>query len=704
MTAALHDLMHKNLFFIFTLLLGISILACCSKNEPAIPDHPNEDYPTTGGVVGSGMASGIYLGVYAFNDNIYKQPIKELNDTSVKTFNTFVNNLTMKNGTLLYYSVEQALNALQTTPLPSDVSTVALVTFTDGLDQGSMMKNSSYDDDRDYLNALKDRIDNDIVLGNNITAYSIGLRGSDVTDVSMFKENLNKLASNSKYAMEVSNISEVNAKFKEIAQDLSTSSFIQSINITIPGVANGTRIRFTLDNAQEARYSKKYIEGTFNLNDRKLEDVNYVGLTSTSGSVIQGVTNGIFVSFVFKGIKNEDDILIKNENIDEYIYSNGTWQINSEFDKTENSDIVNERSSAVIMLVLDCSSSLGNQFSTAQNNAKDFINILYEAIGGNNDSENNPGNNDDNSNSNPPVDLSLAIWKDGTRHYLTQDEYNEADLSDVIVEGLTIVGGGESFILSLDDIQTNSIADTSTAKELYGSILPTKTQGEIISARWSDVNNALYSFGGTKLVGGESHSYYSSSTNYTSGNYPWGSVIFGSGGNLKTCKYAPYIRGVYSTNYSAPIVWTDPNDLKLSVIMNGKRVYLNQNEYSQNLSNIDSIEGILIIAPGEKFIISLNDAQSTSISNVSTAKQLYSDVMPTQKQGRIISARWTDVNNALYSFGGTKLVGGESHSYYTSSTSYTSGNYPWGSVIFGSGGNLKTCKYAPYIRGVISIQ
>ncbi len=200
------------------------------------------------------------------------------------------------------------------------------------------------------------------------------------------------------------------------------------------------------------------------------------------------------------------------------------------------------------MLVLDCSSSLAGDFATAQNNAKDFINTLYEAVGGDNGSG-NPGEDNDNMiYSTTPKDLTVAIWKDGTRYYLTKEDYDKANLSDAVIEGLTIISGNESFILSLKDVQTNSISTIATAKSLYGDILPNDNQGKIISARWTDINNALSLFGGNKLIGGEEHSYFTTSTEYESNaNYPYNPVIYGSGGNLSNRRYAPYVRGV--TNF-----------------------------------------------------------------------------------------------------------------------------------------------------------
>ncbi len=330
----------------------------------------------------SELESGLYLGIIGFNQALYPFPIDRLTEDTSEDFDTFINSLTIKNGTLLYYSVDQALDALQAAQLPDDVSNAALVTFTDGLDQGSMMKDVPYNDDMSYLNALNERIKNETVSGQPITAFSIGIRGKDVVDTEMFRSNLAQLASEPSNATEVTSMAEVNAKFQEIASQLSQSNYIQTISLKIPGISNGALVRFTFDNVSSAAKSKLYIEGIFNLKDRSLENVKYVGLSSSSGDVIKGTVDGIFVNFSFENVQTEDNTIIRKEFTDEwtYITSNSSWQINSEFDKTENTDIITERRSAVIMLVLDCSSSLAGDFLTVQSNAKDFIHTLSGSV------------------------------------------------------------------------------------------------------------------------------------------------------------------------------------------------------------------------------------------------------------------------------------------------------------------------------------
>ena len=174
-------------------------------------------------------------------------PVTQLTSDSKSGFDSFVDGMAMKNGTLLYYSVDQSITALQNTQLPEDIFNVAIVTFTDGLDQGSMMINSNYLTDEEYLTAVNNRILTEKVSGQSISAYSIGIKGSDVSDTEKFKLNLEKLASSANNAFEVSSMSEVNAKFQEIANQLNETSYVQTISLRMPGLANGTKVRFRCD-------------------------------------------------------------------------------------------------------------------------------------------------------------------------------------------------------------------------------------------------------------------------------------------------------------------------------------------------------------------------------------------------------------------------------------------------------------------------
>ena len=636
----------------------------------------------------SGLESGLYLGVMGFNQVLTSKPISILNAETKPSYDSFIDAMTMKNGTILCYSMDQAINALQSASLPDDIFNVAIVTFTDGLDQGSLMIDDRFDSDEDFLATIKNRITGETVAGQSISAYSIGLRGSDITsasDIAKFQATLKQPASSDANATEVSSMAEVNAKFQEIAEQLNSTSYLQTISLKIPGLSNGTRVRFTFDNVGSAANSEVYIEGTFNLRSRSLTDVEYHGMTSTSGTTISGTAEGIFITFMFDGIHTENGKLLSSEYIDEwYLTSSGSWQINSEFDKDENSDVVNEKKSAVIMLVLDCSSSLGNQFSTMQTNAKSFVGTLCQST------EDDGGNTGDNTlYSTKPIDLSLAVVWDDVRYYLTQEQYAKANLSRATVEGVTIISNTDTFIVALQDAQTNRVP-WSIANTYWGDLLPTESQGKIISARWSYINNAIKAFGGTAMDGSRWLNYKNSS-GYSYYTYDGGGSINSTSNTSSTYRIRPV--KALTDDLSVPIVWKDDYDLLLAVEKDSERSYLTVDEYNAKSDIADyNILGVVVaygIYPSNRFIIALSDEPYDPM-NWSLAKELYPDNLPTQNQGTIISAYWSYINNALTAFGGTAMNGSRwlnyknssGYSYYTydgggsiNSTSNTSSTY-----------------------------
>ncbi len=332
---------------------------------------------------------GLYMGITGFNQQLYIKDISLLDRDTKDEFTGFVSSLTTKDATVLYYAVDKSLDALDAAPFPKNLSNVALITFTDGLDQGSLMlTDKGYTSDTQYASALSNRIIGMNVHGCPLQAYSIGLKGSDVTNNEMFMSNLRSLASSENNVALINSMDEIKAKFQEIADSLAKTSYSYSHNLTftIPGVSNGTLIRFTFDNVNSntVTHSEKYIEGTFNLSDRSLINVTYHGMASTSGTtVMPKEVNGVYVTYTFENlVLNDPSERIDKNNIQEWywITNYSKWQRNSEFtpNSIDSVDIETSFTSAIVMLVLDCSSSLSNDFEKMQGAAKEFINTLAD--------------------------------------------------------------------------------------------------------------------------------------------------------------------------------------------------------------------------------------------------------------------------------------------------------------------------------------
>lgn len=335
--------------------------------------------------------SGIYLGIIGFNNDTYVKPLEGPRYVEhIPEYQSFVNDLEMDNNTLLYHSVNMALETFSIAELPSDLSNVSVITFTDGLDQGSWMLHiGEYANEEEMLNSIHNRIETQVVNGLNINAYTIGIMGDDITDETQFQTNLSQLSSNQDNIYPVDNMSQVISTFQDIAESLNQTNITQqqTINVTLPGKSPGTIIRLTLDGeTNNANNSDLYIQGEYALNGTVFSLINleYVGLTSSTGSQVTGVTSGLNVNFSFAGVQTNDENFISSSNINQWELGTGdVWQINSEFNPSE--DIQTEthifRSSAAIILVLDCSSSLGTMFTDVQQAANDFIQIILDEAG-----------------------------------------------------------------------------------------------------------------------------------------------------------------------------------------------------------------------------------------------------------------------------------------------------------------------------------
>ena len=326
---------------------------------------------------------GLYLGIVGFNSDLYTMPLGLLNQSTKTNFTGFVDGLAMQNGTILYHAVNTGLNSLSKAKIPDNLINVSVVTFTDGLDQGSLgiIENNNYVSNNDFLTAINSRINNELIGGTNISAYSIGVRGFDVIDTISFRDNLNKLSSDPIHnVFEVNNMNEASEKFAQIAQQLYNQSTFYNVTLKLPVQNPGTIIRFTFDNVNNPDESNCYIQGTYINNNgiKQLTDIQYVGLESASGYTISASTEGIFNVFSFQNLTDLNGDQMSTDYVKQWnwVESVNQWQPNSEFTPSGNTEVVNEYKSAMIMLVLDCSSSLGSDFVNMKTAANSFIETL----------------------------------------------------------------------------------------------------------------------------------------------------------------------------------------------------------------------------------------------------------------------------------------------------------------------------------------
>lgn len=332
---------------------------------------------------GGGTQSGLYTGIIGFNNELKEKSISLLTNyetiDNTYDFTSFVDKLKQKDGTGLYYGVDNAISRLEVAKYPQDLDQIWMITFIDGLDNVSIDKNTSYNRRDDYRDAVKKRITETKIKGKSITAYSIGLKGNDVRDDNAFLAGLKAVASADSNVKNVTDMNAVNQTFKDIANSLYVKNATQTLNLKMTsGYNDGTKIRFTFDDVEDAADSKVYIEGTYRRGTtRTLQDVKYVKVKSSSGTTITGSLSGFFITFSFENCSiDTTGISLTNVKQWEYLSAQVQWLKNLEFNGNKDVETEITRKSAVIMLVLDCTTSLGTDFEKMKVAAKEFIQIL----------------------------------------------------------------------------------------------------------------------------------------------------------------------------------------------------------------------------------------------------------------------------------------------------------------------------------------
>lgn len=322
------------------------------------------------------MKSGIYLGLASFNSQLETFPISWVGEATEHDFISFIDQMTMQNGTLLYFSVDKSIASLESCKFPNDVENVMLITFTDGLDNGSLMYNDSFSSNKEYASYISQKISNLKIKDCPLQSYMLGFPSVDIWDYNNFESVLNELASGRNYVV-VGNMSDINNKLQEIAEKISEPVVTWDLSFKMPMVANGTVVRCTLDDKTPDE-SDIWVELTFNNFTSKIEDIVYHGMTSSSGNSLGYSMEPPFMKFSLSDCRVfSPDLGRPNISVNMYNLTSGKWQLNNEFSFYDTMESKAKGSSAVI-LNLDCSSSLGSLFPELKVMAKSFVTKLCE--------------------------------------------------------------------------------------------------------------------------------------------------------------------------------------------------------------------------------------------------------------------------------------------------------------------------------------
>jgi hypothetical protein len=259
------------------------------------------------------------------------------------------------------------------------------------------IEGQTFNSDNEYTAYLNGQIASRTIAGRPITAYSLGVRGSDVSDTAKFQDDLAKIASPGK-SQSLTDFGNLQTTFQNIADSLQITHRSTTFTMKTTLLASGTKVRMTFDvtgtNSMDGAASAKYIEGTITRTGTgeslvyRFEDIKYEGGLGSAQGVgpITGSRNGPEVNFTFTSVTSYDPSTDKSKAKQWLMGPNATaWQVNSEYDVGGETDTQIEKRSSLIYLVLDSSKSLSTtQIGQIRSAAKDFITSLYNQLNSSN--------------------------------------------------------------------------------------------------------------------------------------------------------------------------------------------------------------------------------------------------------------------------------------------------------------------------------
>ncbi len=174
-----------------------------------------------------GNKGNIHIGVVAFNYQNYVQEIVPLTDSNKASLIRFISNLTKEKSTRLYTAMDKGVSMIENyveQKALKNFDGATLVTFTDGLDNGSVKteKGKVWDNDM-YFTELQKIIKTTRIKGKELESYVISVKGDDVQDDQDFiNSRLKPFASSEGKYYPMTNFDELAQLFEKIAQNLIT--------------------------------------------------------------------------------------------------------------------------------------------------------------------------------------------------------------------------------------------------------------------------------------------------------------------------------------------------------------------------------------------------------------------------------------------------------------------------------------------------
>lgn len=354
--------MKHNLFAILMCIVVCFSWMSCESNSPDNPSESNSpDNP-------SSASKELYIGVVAFN-----QGVRELALTKdLRKAKSFINDQKNdKDFTSFAYAVSKGNMQFDAAELPT-FDNIFMLNFSDGTDNYSNMK---WGEEGRIVapNLVYDEARKDLLKRVGLNSYAIGF-GNDVG----FGSEMKKVVTGSGRYYNAKSSSDLSSTFNEIAEAMLATAKNVVIK-TNPGYYTGYykyfRLSFTAeDGSRDIIYAQ--MEGTPN-----------EGYTLSISKIENGYA---YFDAPAKGIVNEETgkVHIPLNNL-KFVKSDKELQFNFSIEVSFDGEMyytdVEEASTAeqvskhiAVVLVLDCSTSMGDAFAPMKEAAVDFINAMEQ--------------------------------------------------------------------------------------------------------------------------------------------------------------------------------------------------------------------------------------------------------------------------------------------------------------------------------------
>jgi cell division septation protein DedD len=289
-------------------------------------------------------------------------------------------------GTSFYYAIHNAINRMSNWDVNgtlSDFDTCLLVTITDGLDTSSVdpalapIDGFSFKTTSAYQDFIKKSIESKRVGGKKITAFSIGIRGTDTIVEREYEATLRAAASseNNVYRIPLRSLTKT---LQDIAASVTKTQPTRPFGFVTPVYPDGTEIFIALDTFSTPARGQNFVAGRIRVvgSQLYLENITLGGLAKETPAAIPGrvvgrVESGGNVEWRFEFLEE-----LNPAKFVMYYKIDKNWQGTKEF-AVRTYPLIESRHSVLVYLLVDNSGSMSDQnIAAIRDSTTKFIDAL----------------------------------------------------------------------------------------------------------------------------------------------------------------------------------------------------------------------------------------------------------------------------------------------------------------------------------------